>query len=172
MTDRRTKRRYAHELYPHPTEFEVRPLSVDVPYLYAQALGYEVSGTRWYDMGTPEEARRSMERTMALIRQREIALVADALAQGMARDEAWQWAQERSNEESGEWIWERGVIYGVDPDAIRPYPCGDEPDSHDHLSERDARGFATVTRVQGKESECDECTEPVPPADVEIRSES
>ena len=32
----RTKRRYAHELYPHAGEYEVRPLAVEVPYLYAQ----------------------------------------------------------------------------------------------------------------------------------------
>lgn len=154
-----TKRKYAHELYPHPDEFDPRPLKIDVPYLYAQAIGYEVQGTSWLDMiGTPEKNRIAADRTMALIRQREIAFVADALLQGMVGDEAWKWAQERAAEESGEWIAERSEMYGVDWDAIKPYPCGPEPDHHDHLGERDARGFAVVTRVAGKESECEECT--------------
>ena len=30
MTERRTKRRYAHELYPHAEEGETRPLEVEV----------------------------------------------------------------------------------------------------------------------------------------------
>lgn len=46
MTDRRTKRRYAHELYPHE-EGTIRPLEVEVPYLYARALGLEIGGTSW-----------------------------------------------------------------------------------------------------------------------------
>lgn len=165
MTERRTKRRYAHELFPHPDEGEVRPLSVDVRYLLAQAIGYEVTGTCWYDFDSQEARARAMDRTMALIRQRELALIADALHQGMAGDSAWEWAQQRAAEESGEWIAARAEVYGIDWDQIKPYPCGPEPDSHDHLSERDARGFAIVTRVRGKESECDECTEPVPPTE-------
>lgn len=75
-----TKRKYAHELYPHPAEGEVRPLAVEVPYLYAR--------------------------------------------------------------------------------AVKPYPCGPEPDQHDHLGDADARGWRTVNRVDGKESECADCCEP------------
>lgn len=161
MNERRTRRCFAHELYPHPGEHEIRPLTVDVPYLYAQAIGYEVRGTSWFEFETPEQRERSMERTMALLRQREIALVADALLQGMTGDAAWKWAQERASEESGEFIGERSEAYGIDWDAIKPYPCGPEPDRHTHLGERDARGFAIVTSVNGKESECETCTEPI-----------
>ena len=45
VAKRRTKRRYAHELYPHADEFEVRKLAVEVPYLYARAIGFEIEGT-------------------------------------------------------------------------------------------------------------------------------
>ena len=38
MSDRRTKRRYAFELFPHADEGEVRPLSIDVPYLYGAVV--------------------------------------------------------------------------------------------------------------------------------------
>lgn len=159
MTGTRTKRRYAHELYPHPEEGQVRPLAVDVPYLYALAVGYEVRGTSWFDISDPGDRRRDADRTMALLRQRELALVADAILQGLTGDEAWQWAQERADDESGEWVAERAEVYGVPYDAIKPYPCGPEPDYHDHLGERDARGWTEVFRAEGKESECEACTE-------------
>lgn len=161
MTERRTKRRYAHELYPHADEYEVRPLEVDVPYLYAIAIGHNVHGTSWFNFDTDEERRRAHDRTTALIAARQIALVADALLQGLVGDEAWEWAQERGWDETGEWIGERADVYGVDYTAIKPYPCGPEPDHHDHLGEPDSRGWRTVTRVPGKESECGDCTEPV-----------
>ena len=45
----RTIRRYAHEIYPHPEEWEVRPLEADVPYLYAIAIGLDLNGTGWHD---------------------------------------------------------------------------------------------------------------------------
>ncbi|MFF1633952.1 hypothetical protein [Leifsonia sp. NPDC058248] len=156
-TTLRTKRRYAHELYPHPDEFEVRPLAVEVPYLYAQAIGYEVAGTGWFDAQTPEGYRTAGDRTMALIRQRQLALIADALLQGMAGDEAWKWAAEREDYEGG-WISERAEVYGLDWAAIKPYPCGPEPDHHDHYGEPDSRGWRQVFRTAGKESECPDCT--------------
>ena len=59
---------------------------------------------------------------------------------------------------------EEAAKYGVDTYAIKPYPCGPERDQHDHLSEphfRYGMESRTVTRVQGKESECEECTESV-----------
>lgn len=119
-------REYAHEIYPHPGEDDTRPLAVDVPYLYARALGYEPSES-WHDALTSDDItlrRLAMNRTMLLLAAREIALIADALAQGLAGDEAWKWAEERANEESGEWIWERAVHYGVNPEAIKPYSLG------------------------------------------------
>ncbi|KJL45600.1 hypothetical protein [Microbacterium trichothecenolyticum] len=158
MTERRTKRRYAHELYPHGGEHEVRPLAVEVPYLYARALGLEIRGTGWF---TVEPRTVAGDRTWHLIDARHRAFNADALLQGLSGQEAWEWAESRALEESGELVWERALLYGVDPDALKPYPCGPEPDRHEHLSPRDARGAATVTVVWIKESECEECTEPV-----------
>lgn len=106
MTETRTKRRYAHELYPHPeNEWETRPLEVEVPYLYAQAIGWNVWGTGWFDLfpgayekGTPEHklsVQCSGYRTMLLIAHRQRALQADALLQGLTGQEAWEWAEER-----------------------------------------------------------------------------
>lgn len=165
MTETRTKRRYAHELYPHPDEWEVRPLAVDVPYLYAQAIGFEPGGTGWFELlgegTTPEQHRLAGDRTMALLRQRHLALIADTLHQGLTGDEAWKWAEERAAEESGEWIVERCEVYGVDYNAIKPYPCGPEPDHHDHYGPPDSRGWRQVFRTVGKESECPDCTETI-----------
>ena len=56
---RRTKRRYAHELFPHPDECEVRPLAVEVPYLYARAIGATSRRT------SSSTFSRSMRRTSA-----------------------------------------------------------------------------------------------------------
>jgi cytochrome c5 len=172
-----TKRRYAHELYPHPDEGEIRPLAVEVPYLYARALGFRVDGTSWFepfrDTTTGEVnrevAQRSGDRTNLMIYARQRALLADALLQGLSGEEAWAWAEEHDDVE-GEWVWERAVHYGVDPDAIRPYPCGPEPDHHDHWTPRDANGVRTLIghRVVGKESDCANCCVPlVAPVDQE-----
>lgn len=157
----RTKRRYAHELYPHADEYEVRSLSVEVPYRYARAIGFEVSGTGWFEMrGDPLKNAASGNRGMILINARETALLTDALHQGLTGDEAWSWAQERMDE-AGEWVYDRAVHYGVHPELIKPYPCGPEPDHHDHKSSTgDVMGHGIVTRVQGKESECPTCCEP------------
>lgn len=162
-TDRRTKRRYAHELYPHPEEAEARPLTVEVPYLYARALGLDMSGTSWFDHSTPEDIRRDTDRTMHYIQAGRIALAADAMLQGLTGDAAWKWVDLRCTGDSlGEFLWERATHYGVPVDAIKPYPCGPEPDHHDHLGEETPQGWRTITRIEGRESECDACTEPVP----------
>ena len=157
MTERQTKRRYAHELYPHGAEGEVRPLEVEVPYLYARALGLEIDGTSWFDVQPRSVAA---DRTWHLVDARHRAFAADALFQGLSGEEAWQWAEQRAMEESGEIVWERAAHYGVDQDAIKPYLCGEEPDHHSHYGEPDDRGYRWGSRQQGKESECEECTVP------------
>ena len=157
-----TKRKYAHELYPHGGEYEVRPLAVEVPYLYARAIGLRFGGTGWFDAPwrDNEWAREATTtRTVLLIAAQSTALLADALLQGMSGDEAWAWAEERHDDE-GSWTWTRAQHYGVDPLAIRPYPCGPEPGYHDHYGEADVRGWRNVLRVDGKESECADCCEP------------
>lgn len=158
---RRTKRRYAHELYPHPAEDEVQPLAEAVPYLYAQAVGWDSFHSGWLDDKSPEGMRRGQDRIMIMIGIRAQALLADALAQGLTGQDAWEWAEVRNNPEGGEWIWERAVKYGVDPTAIKPYLIGDEPDHHDHIDPPDARGWRTVHSIAGRESDCPDCTEPV-----------
>lgn len=173
-TERRTIRRYAHELYPHPDEYEIQPLAEAVPYLYARAIGHEVWGTDWFDIGrTPEgrkdeggnfrpEFRLACERTNQLILNRSAALHADALLQGLAGNEAWAWAEERAAEESGEWIYERATHYGVPVEQIKPYPVLAEAPTHNHYSSGgNVIGHGIVTRVDIPESECTDCTEPV-----------
>lgn len=160
----RTKRKYAHELYPHPGEYEVRPLEVEVPYLYAMAVGMGVFETDWFDLWNEDDAtkatqRLTVERTKYLIQCRQRALLADALLQGMGGQEAWEWAESRYDE-SGEIIYDRATHYGVPVEQIKPYPVVAEPDHHNHYDEPDVRGWRTVHRVEGKESECPGCCEP------------
>jgi hypothetical protein len=173
MTTTPTKRKYAHELYPvNPSEFEVRRLAIEVPALYAQAIGWSVWGTGWFDlMPRPFDknnqdhlnaANVTMQRTQLLIAARQRALHADAIYQGLTGQEAWEWAESRMDEEGG-WVYDRAVHYGIDVAAIKPYPCGPEPDHHRHYSEPDARGFQTGTRIAVPESECVDCCEPVDP---------
>ncbi len=106
---------YAHDLYPHAEEGETRPLSVEVPYLYARAIGVDVNdlGGDW----TPA-------RINLLIYARRTALLADALHQGMTGDDAWAWADERCWDYTGSVVWERAVHYGVPVDRIRSYRVG------------------------------------------------
>lgn len=151
---RRTKRRYAHELYPHAEEWQTRDLAIEVPYLYARAVGFDISGTGWFRNPGVESATR----TMQMIAARKIALMADAMHQGLIGQAAWEWADSRMDD-SGELLYERAAHYGVDTDKIKPYPCGPEPDHHDHYAAPDARGWQTVTRIAGAEGGCLECTE-------------
>lgn len=156
---RRTKRRYAHELYPHGEEYETRTLKVEVPYLYARMIGLEVRGTGWFDMREGDAARLSGEHMNVLIASRHVAMLADALHQGLAGDEAWAWADRGLWDYDGDISYERAHHYGVPIDQIKPYPCGPEPDHHDHHDEPDAYGWRTVHRIEGKESDCPDCTE-------------
>ena len=158
----RTKRRYAHEFYPHPGEYEVRPLAVEVPYLYAQAIGHAIFGTDWFTLwgkGDKLGAVLTTQRAMRMLEAHHAALLADAIHQGLTGDEAWEWATSRYDEEGG-WVYDRAKHYGVPVDQIKPYPVLDPPDRHDHYGERDAQGRRSVTRVEGRESECPECCEP------------
>ncbi|WIE65934.1 hypothetical protein DEI99_005190 [Curtobacterium sp. MCLR17_036] len=163
QAQRRTKRRYAHELYPEGGEWEVRPLTVEVPYLFARATGFEVDGTGWYDLlnGSDDDKRKVGDRMVLLVNARRIAFLADAMAQGLTGDDAWAWAEEHAREESGELVWERAEHYGVRPQAIKPYSCGPEPDHHDHYTNQEHR-HGIVTRVDGTETACPICTEPIP----------
>lgn len=152
-----TKRKYAHELYPHADEWVTRPLDVEAKYRIARAIGFTVEGTGWFNA----EPMVTGERTMAMLNETRIALLAVALHKQMTGDEAWKWVDESLHEEMWR-LYESAEEYDVKPDDIKPYPCGPEPDHHDHMDEPDARGWRTVHRIQGKESECDECTEEVP----------
>ena len=156
MSERRTKRRYAHELYPHAEEGETRPLEVEVPYLYARAVGFDVEGTSWLD-----DPRSGCDRVEILICAQSAALIADALLQGLAGQEAWDYAHGLMADVLTEKVWERAAHYGVPVDQIKPYPCGPEPDRHNHLDPPDARGWQTVHWIEGRESDCPECTEEV-----------
>jgi len=158
---RRTKRRYAHELYPHADEWETRPLAVEVPYLYARSIGFDMWGTGWFNA----EHKERNARTYDLINAQQLALMADAMLQGLTGQEAWAWASERMTDD-GEFVYDRARNYGVDPDLIKPYPCGPTPDHHDHVAAPDPRGWRTVTRAPGPEDACEECTEPIPESET------
>lgn len=151
-----TKRKYAHELYPHAAEWEVRPLSVEVPYLLARAVGLTTFGTGW--RSSAELLKRVEEVTSAS----EIALLADALHQGLSGDAAWVWAAAGGEGQAqSELVYERALHYGVPVSLIKPYPCGPTPDGHDHMSSTgDATGYGIVTRIDIPEDQCPTCCEP------------
>lgn len=164
--ERRTKRRYAHELYPHPDEGEIRPLHIEVPYLYARAIGVGVWGTGWHDLSgaerSLEDRRHAADRIVLMICAREKAFLADALLQGKRLQDAWEWAMSRAGEASGEIVWDRATHYGVPAEDIKPYPCGPERAHHDHKGAPfGSFGGHHVIRIDCPESECLECTEPV-----------
>ncbi|PPH51220.1 hypothetical protein [Rathayibacter sp. AY1E1] len=155
--ERRTKRRYAYELFPEPEEGATHSLADGMPHLYARAIGFSVQDTGWTDI---EPRTRAGDRVMQMLSYAQIAFLADALLQGMTGDDAWRWADAKANEEAGEWLWERAEVYGVDPEQIKPYPCGPEPEHHYHFDP--ARpGTRYVVRADMPESKCELCTEPV-----------
>lgn len=163
-TQRRTKRRFAHELYPPADEYETRSLEVEVPHLYAIAIGLNVFGTDWFDLFHSDyvhATRLVTQRTSQLVDARRFALLADAIHQGMTGQEAWDWADMRAWDESGEFVGDRARHYGIPFDAIKPYPVVAEAKMHQHYSEPDAHGWRRLTeRVQMPESQCPDCTEP------------
>ena len=63
----RTKRRYAHELYPHADDFERRPLETEVPYLYARAHGIDIYGTGYAMCFTDMDARREFQNRVMIM---------------------------------------------------------------------------------------------------------
>lgn len=155
---RRTKRRYAHELYPHADEWETRPLTVEVPYWYARFIGLNPQGTGWPTADGAEKDQRIAELSNAA----RTALLADALHQGMTGDEAWTWADERLGD-GLDAPWRRAVKYGVTTGQIKPYPCGPALDYHEHLIPSPlGEQWRQVVRVPGIEDDCPECTEPIP----------
>ena len=111
-----TDRRYAHEFYPHAAESETRPLAVEVPYLYARAIGME-----------PDVDWKSADPYLAgyrftiLIHARREALLADALLQGLTGDAAWEWADRHYHDHAGAVVRARALHYGVPVDEIQPY---------------------------------------------------
>ena len=154
--ERRTKRRYAHELYPHAEEYEVRPLSIEVPYLYARAIGMDVTDTGWFSA----DSKQRGDRTMQMIDSRHIALMADALLQGLTGDAAWEWTEHHRDHE-GEMFYDAALKHVPSPELIKPYPCGPKPEHHFHNGEPVVNGWVTSTRVPGAEDECNDCTEDV-----------
>lgn len=155
-----TRRKYADELFP---EAEVDAcggsgkLSAELPYLYARAIGLEVHGTDWLDLHRNSDKAVQMltvNRVEALDQARRIALLADAIFQGMTGQEAWDWADCRADEDGNE-VRQRARHFGVDVAGIRPYPVLSEPDHHTHL---DPAGRQVLARV--KESQCPQCCEP------------
>lgn len=156
---RRTIRRYAHEVFPHPQEGEVRDLETEVKYLYAQWLGHELFGTDWFTLGDsddPVKRRLTGLRTAHFIRLQQLALTADALHRGLTGQAAWEWVVKHHDPES-EVTYDCAAKYLTDAEMerIKPYPVLEEIEPHEHVN----RTTRIVTYAEGKESNCDECTE-------------
>jgi hypothetical protein len=104
--------KYAHEIARHPGEGEAFPLDDLARYHYAQAHA-------WY-LAMDGGSDFSLALTKYLGHS-HLALLHDALAQGLSGQVAADWASVRHHSESAELVWERAVIYGLDPTEIRPY---------------------------------------------------
>lgn len=154
----RTIRRYAHEIYPLAKEWEVRPLEVEAPCLLARVVGLSTWGTNFRHA----DAREQVARVEELVLTTELALLADALHQGLAGDEAWRFAQVGGDgQAANEKAYERAVHYGIRVGRIKPYPIGPELTTHDHMSSTgDATGSGFVTVIDMPEDQCPTCCEP------------
>ena len=154
----RTIRRFAHELYPPAEEWEVRPLEIEVPYLYAQFVGINTWGTNFYNADAHDQIRRVQELTQIT----ETALLADALHQGLTGDEAWRYAQAGGDgQAANEKAYERAEHYGIPIGRIKPYSIGPELTTHDHKSSTgDITGSGLVTVIDMPEDQCPTCCEP------------
>lgn len=163
---RRTKRRYAYELYPHREDGGSRSLAVDVPYQIAHAIGMSAGTREWHELidQDGDGVRDAVHRTTQFLEACHIALLAVALHEGLSGQEAWDKATRWAGDEADEALWDAADKYGVPLNDIKPYPIRGEASTHEHWSEEDASGWRTAIdlRVSGPESECEECTEPVP----------
>lgn len=171
---RRTKRRYAYELYPHREDGESRLLAVDVPYQIAHAIGMSAGTREWHELIDQggDAAQAAVNRTVQFLEACHVALLASALDEGLRGQQAWDKATRWAGDEAREMLWDAAERYGVPLDDIRPYPIRGEASTHEHWSDRNASGWrkAIDLRVSGPESGCEECTEPVPTSHDSERS--
>lgn len=110
-----TATKYAHEIVAHPEEGEAVDLLHLVRYHYAQAQAWHLAFA---------EAINSRDFDFPLsqyLGHAHLAFLHDALHQGLAGQEAADWASVRNHSESAELVWERADKYGLDVDQIRPY---------------------------------------------------
>lgn len=157
-TTNATIRRFAHELYPSAEEWEVRPLEVEVPYLFARVIGLSTWETGFLDA----DAREQVARVEELVLTTDLALLTDALQQGLTGDEAWRYAQVGGDgQAANEKAYERAVHYGIPVGRIKPYPIGPDPITHNHKSSTgDVTGSGLVTVIDMPEDQCPTCCEP------------
>lgn len=113
-----TDLKYAHDIEPHPEEGEAVPLETLARYHYAQAQAWHLAFAD--AIGTDGMPAADFPLSQYLGHSHR-ALIFDALAQGLNGQEVANWSSTRNHSESAEWIWERGVVYGLNPEEIRPY---------------------------------------------------
>lgn len=112
-----TPLQYAHQIVPHPEDGEAAPLTELVRYHYAQAIAWHLA----FAEAVAADPGGIDFPLSQYIGHAHLALLHDALAQGLIGQESADWASTRNDSESCEWIWERGVACGLNPDEIRAY---------------------------------------------------
>lgn len=100
---------FAHELYPPFKAGEHPPLSAQVPWLYARAVGLSSGG--WQG-----KARMRQRQDAAFV-----AILADMRLRGVDERDALRWASDFSTAKRQEFVRLRAKAYGVPVEQIRTY---------------------------------------------------
>lgn len=125
------KAAYAHELVPHLPEDEEYGARWAARYHVARAAGLLFG---WYGRtDRPEPSRDSlafrldMERLSHALVEADLALLSYALLTEQPNPQ--EWVRRRTGADAvGEWLYEVGVLLGIDMDRLRPYEVTPGPD--------------------------------------------
>jgi hypothetical protein len=113
-----TEKKYAHDVVSHPVEGETRPIDVTVRYHYAQAIAWHYAFAARIGEAWTAESDFALSQYLG---HSHLAFLYDALSQGRGGQETADWVSHRTGSSSPEFVWERAISHGIDPDAIRPY---------------------------------------------------
>lgn len=113
---------YAHEMVPHLPEYDEAGARWVTRYHVARASGLLLG---WYERQRPDPTDRhavalDMRWLGEALAQAELAFLSYAVL--IERPNPHAWVQQRMGADVvGEWLWEIGMLLGLDMDRLRPY---------------------------------------------------